>query len=109
MTAARDPLRGEPAGWPRQRSSRVRQPLLRPVRALAVGAGAGVKESEKNSASGRPQRREIAVRGFHHERIAARINLVAGQIRKILHHRAVNEAGAPLPGVLGPRSDSTGT
>src|SRR5262245_18835135 len=46
---------------------------------------------------------EITPRRVDHYRRAAGVDLVAGQIGKILHHRAVHESRAAGPGVGGKR------
>src|SRR6185503_1729344 len=46
-------------------------------------------------------RDEIAPRRIDHDRDAARVDLVRRKIRQVLHHRAVHEARAPGPRILG--------
>jgi hypothetical protein len=41
------------------------------------------------------------MRGFDHHRRAARVYLVPGHIRKILHNGSMDEPAAPCPIVLG--------
>ena len=44
---------------------------------------------------------EVALRRLDHDRRAAGIDLVARQVRQVVHHRLVDEAGAAGPVVLG--------
>ena len=46
------------------------------------------------------QRSKVALGRIHHDRGAAGIDLVAGQIGKIFQHRAVDKSGTALPGIF---------
>ncbi len=48
-------------------------------------------------------RDEVLARRVHHDRHAAGVDLVAGEIGQVLHHRAMHEAAAAAPLVLGTR------